>query len=82
MGVLETVMQGDALSRSVAALLLAMSVASWVVIFWKLRLMRRAHLRASALPLDLVEATTRANSACEKVWREAKAAAEAARRGA
>ena len=44
MGVLETVMQGDALSRSVAALLLAMSVASWVVIFWKLRLMRRAHV--------------------------------------
>ncbi|MFT5934490.1 MAG: hypothetical protein ACI9M6_001544, partial [Hydrogenophaga sp.] len=28
MGVLETVMQGDALSRSVAALLLVMSVAS------------------------------------------------------
>ena len=41
-----------------------------------LRLMRRAHLRASALPVDLVEATARANSACEKVWREAKADAD------
>jgi carboxypeptidase Taq len=41
-----------------------------------LRLMRRARLRASALPLELVEATTRANSACEKVWREAKADAD------
>jgi biopolymer transport protein ExbB len=42
MGVLETVMQGDALSRSVAVLLLAMSVASWVVILWKGWLLRRA----------------------------------------
>ena len=42
MGVLETVMQGDALSRSVALLLLAMSVASWVVILWKGWLLRRA----------------------------------------
>ena len=38
-----------------------------------LELMRRAHLRATALPTALVEATARANSACEKVWREAKA---------
>ena len=42
MGVLGTVMQGDALSRSVALLLLAMSVASWVVILWKGWLLRRA----------------------------------------
>ena len=42
MGVLQTVMQGDALSRSVAVLLLAMSVASWVVILWKSWLLRRA----------------------------------------
>lgn len=42
MGVLETVMQGDALSRSVALLLLAMSVASWVVIVWKGWMLRRA----------------------------------------
>jgi len=38
-----------------------------------LALMRRAHARATALPTALVEATARANSACEKVWREAKA---------
>jgi biopolymer transport protein ExbB len=33
---------GDAVSRLVAILLLAMSVASWVVIFWKTWLLRRA----------------------------------------
>lgn len=38
-----------------------------------LELMRRAHQRATALPTALVEATARANSACEKVWRDAKA---------
>jgi carboxypeptidase Taq len=41
-----------------------------------LALMRRAHLRATALPVALVEAATRANSACEKLWREAKAASD------
>jgi carboxypeptidase Taq len=41
-----------------------------------LALMRRAHARAIALPTALVEATARANSACEKVWREAKARAD------
>jgi carboxypeptidase Taq len=41
-----------------------------------LRLMARAHARATALPTDLVEATARANSACEKTWREAKARAD------
>ena len=34
--------QGDAVSRAVAVLLLAMSVASWVVILWKGWLLRRA----------------------------------------
>src|ERR1700728_731385 len=34
-----------------------------------LRLMRHAYTRATALPPDLVEASARANSACEKVWR-------------
>ena len=34
--------QGDAVTQSTALLLLAMSVASWVIIVWKLRLMRRA----------------------------------------
>lgn len=42
MGVLQTVMQGDAISRSVALLLLLMSIASWVVILWKGWLLRRA----------------------------------------
>ncbi len=37
-----------------------------------LRLMRHAYTRATALPPDLVEASARANSACEKVWREAR----------
>jgi biopolymer transport protein ExbB len=42
MGVWQTVLQGDAISRSVALLLFAMSVASWVVIFWKSWMLRRA----------------------------------------
>jgi carboxypeptidase Taq len=37
-----------------------------------LREMRHAWLHAGALPADLVEARTRAASACEMVWREAK----------
>lgn len=37
-----------------------------------LRLMRHAHTRAIAVPADLIEAQARANSKCEKVWREAK----------
>jgi carboxypeptidase Taq len=37
-----------------------------------LALMRSAHVRATALPADLVEAETRAHSACEMVWREAR----------
>ncbi len=42
MGVWQTVLQGDAISLSVALLLLAMSVGSWVVILWKGWLLRRA----------------------------------------
>ncbi|TCH96780.1 carboxypeptidase M32 [Roseococcus sp. SYP-B2431] len=38
-----------------------------------LELIRRSHARSAALSTALVEASTRANSACEKVWREAKA---------
>ncbi|MGH7050964.1 MAG: carboxypeptidase M32, partial [Acetobacteraceae bacterium] len=38
-----------------------------------LGLMRRAALRAGAVPGALVEAAARANSACEKAWREARA---------
>lgn len=41
-----------------------------------LALMRRAHARAVALPTTLVEATARANAACETVWRKAKATSD------
>jgi carboxypeptidase Taq len=41
-----------------------------------LRLMRHAHTRATAVPASLVEAQVRANSACEKVWREARATSD------
>ena len=41
-----------------------------------LRLMRQAYIRATALPRDLVEAQARANSACEKIWREARRASD------
>ncbi|MBV8592027.1 MAG: carboxypeptidase M32, partial [Acetobacteraceae bacterium] len=37
-----------------------------------LRLMRNLYTRATAVPGDLIEAQARANSACEKVWREAR----------
>jgi biopolymer transport protein ExbB len=36
--------QGDAITRGVAALLLAMSVSAWVVIFWKGWLLRRVRI--------------------------------------
>jgi biopolymer transport protein ExbB len=39
---LHTIAQADTLGRAVALLLLAMSVASWVVILWKVWLLRRA----------------------------------------
>ena len=42
MNALQLLTQGDAVSRLVALLLLAMSVASWVIILWKSWLMRRA----------------------------------------
>ena len=41
-----------------------------------LRLLRHDHTRATALPQDLIEAQVRANSACEKTWREARAASD------
>ncbi len=44
-----------------------------------LALMRRAHARATALPVALVEAVARANTACEKVWREARRDADFAK---
>jgi biopolymer transport protein ExbB len=42
MTALDAVLQGDAVSRLVAALLLLMSISSWVVIFWKSWLLQRA----------------------------------------
>jgi biopolymer transport protein ExbB len=42
MNVLALISQGDAVTGAVAALLLLMSVASWVVIVWKAWLLRRA----------------------------------------
>lgn len=42
MNLAQLFLQGDALARSVALLLLAMSVASWVAILWKTWLLRRA----------------------------------------
>jgi biopolymer transport protein ExbB len=42
MTLLDAVLQGDAISRLVAALLLLMSISSWVVILWKSWLLQRA----------------------------------------
>ena len=42
MGLTELLSQADTVSRAVAGLLLAMSVASWVVILWKAWLLQRA----------------------------------------
>lgn len=42
MAVWELLRQGDAVTRALGALLLLMSVCSWVVIFWKAWLLRRA----------------------------------------
>lgn len=42
MGPLHWLRQGDAVTQAAALLLLAMSVASWVVLLWKLRLVARA----------------------------------------
>ena len=42
MSLLDLFRQGDAVTQGVAILLLAMSVASWVVILWKAWLLRRA----------------------------------------
>lgn len=44
-----------------------------------LREMRRAYVHATALPADLVEATSKASSACEMIWRGARADSDFAR---
>lgn len=43
MSALDLLLRGDALSRSVALVLLLMSVGSWIVILWKAWLVLRAH---------------------------------------
>jgi carboxypeptidase Taq len=58
---------GDDLAEAEAA---AETDESWRAA--NLRLMRHAYLRATAMPPDLVERQARANSACEKIWREAR----------
>jgi biopolymer transport protein ExbB len=50
--------QGDALTRGVALLLLAMSVSSWVVILWKAWLLRRANLAVSRCTAAFWQSTT------------------------
>jgi biopolymer transport protein ExbB len=47
MDLLHLLRQGDALTQGVALLLLAMSVASWVVILWKLWFLRRVARQAT-----------------------------------
>ena len=42
MSLIQLLAEGDAVTRLVAALLLVMSVASWVIILWKTWLLRRA----------------------------------------
>ncbi len=64
----------DDLAEAEAAAPAPAPAASWDAA--NLRLMRHAHTRATALPHDLVEAQARANSACEKVWREARRASD------
>ncbi|VTU39522.1 MotA/TolQ/ExbB proton channel family protein [Variovorax sp. PBL-E5] len=76
MSVLELLAHGDAVSRSVAALLLAMSVSSWVVILWKAWLLRggtRDVLRSIAAfwqspSLGDAEASLRAFDRAALVW--------------
>jgi carboxypeptidase Taq len=41
-----------------------------------LALMRQAHVRATAVPADLVEAQKKANVSCEAVWRDARATSD------
>jgi biopolymer transport protein ExbB len=50
--------QGDALTRTVALLLLTMSVGSWVVILWKTWLLRGANLAVSRCTAAFWQSTT------------------------
>ena len=55
--------QGDAVTQAAALLLLAMSVASWVIILWKLRLTRRAHVDVPRCTAAFWQASTLAQAA-------------------
>jgi carboxypeptidase Taq len=70
-GVAHEILTAPAAADDLAA---ATASGEWEIA--NLLLMRRAHRRATALPVTLVEAISRANSLCEKVWREAKRAAD------
>ena len=67
MGISQLFVSGDAVTDIVALLLLLMSVASWVLIFWKGWLLRRAgadvHICASRRRGRMVQAT-----ACKAVY--------------
>lgn len=63
-----------AMAEDLAAAEAAPPTEPWAVA--NLALMRHRHAQAVALPADLVEAQSRANSACESVWRRARAASD------
>ncbi|GAB0116522.1 carboxypeptidase M32 [Acidisoma sp. 7E03] len=63
-----------AVAEDLAAAEAAPPAEPWAVA--NLALMRHRHAQAVALPADLVEAQSRANSACESVWRQARAASD------
>ncbi len=58
MSILELFANGDAVSKLVTILLLLMSVGSWVVIFWKGWLLRRASADVSRATIAFWRATT------------------------
>ncbi|MBF5007778.1 MotA/TolQ/ExbB proton channel family protein [Diaphorobacter caeni] len=58
--------QGDAVTQIAAVVLLLMSVASWVLIFWKAWLMRRAHVDVPRSTAAVWQAPTLA-AACEQL---------------
>ena len=69
-GVAHSLLTAPAAAEDLAAAEAAGEADRWRAA--NLRLMRHAHTRATAMPPDLVEAQARANSACEKMWREAR----------
>jgi carboxypeptidase Taq len=75
LAVLAGLAHGQLLAQAVADELADAEAASASLPPWQaanLKLMRHAQIRATAVPADLVEAQVRANSVCEKLWREAR----------